>query len=304
MVSIKSYLNTDLIDRISALSVGEQRPGQAVAAALKGEGSSINKISRSVNFAAQAYAKSLTSINFVGSAINLAESDLTQLQKITERAIALVEEVKAPNTPRRKRDEVTAELYQMGKSYYQTLEAAELGEKKYLTKPGLEELFVQVGLDPEKSRQIGNAFDKLTDKGSDHYLADPGINGAEETGEGQEVTQASGKLFTLERRIRTKDDAKSMLNDLTALHEQISTNIDAIGELRGHLIENAELVRASAIAFGEISGDLGGIEDAEGLVQVLQREITKRASHALSHAENLEPLIVAALTSGDNNLLN
>lgn len=297
MVSIARFVSSNLVDRITALSAGESRSGQAFAQALQGgAGGGEDKISRTIRFGAQAYATSLSGINFTASALNLAESDLEQLSALTNEALFAVSRASNPRASKEIRSDATRTLYSVGKAFDKIIDNAILGDKEYLTEAGLSELFVQIGLDPQSSKTVGKVFDTFIFEGSDNLLASKDIKGDTQN-------SSAGELFSNSRRINTAKEAIQIQEDLVALNNQIQTNLEGFKELRGVLAENAFLVRATSIAFSSVAEQINSIDDANDLAQALRKEISRNAQSVAAQAENLEPLIVAALTFEQNNLL-
>ncbi|RIL09900.1 MAG: hypothetical protein DCC75_05525 [Proteobacteria bacterium] len=96
--------------------------------------------------------------------------------------------------------------------------------------------------------------------------------------------------------VATRPDAYRTLTDLKALKKQIESNISALDNAKEAIEANIDIVRAAGLAFLELSDQIASEEDAEEVAFKLQRLIRKNASKALSQAENLEPIVVAALT--------
>jgi len=110
-------------------------------------------------------------------------------------------------------------------------------------------------------------------------------------------------LFSSGRTIETRPRAYQALADLKELRTQIQTNLEVTEELAGLLNKNVDLLRAAGNAFLELSSSLRSVGDAENLASELRNLIRRNAPLALSQAENLNSLVVAALSNDYQGLL-
>lgn len=122
-----------------------------------------------------------------------------------------------------------------------------------------------------------------------------------------EVQQSGTTLSTARARydsvvdagasIRKRPGAFQVLGDLKALKTQLDSNIQAIDDITAYVSDNIKLVRGAADAFISLTNQISSISSAEQLAQKLRTEILRNAPGALSQAENLQTLAVAALTA-------
>jgi hypothetical protein len=104
------------------------------------------------------------------------------------------------------------------------------------------------------------------------------------------------------RGLTSRPAAYRVLNDLKALREQITTNVDALRNVFEVVAQNIELVRATGLALLEIGDSLTNETDAAAVAESLRRRIREQVPQALAQAENLDPIAVATLTySGSGN---
>ena len=94
-----------------------------------------------------------------------------------------------------------------------------------------------------------------------------------------------------------------MLYDLKELKKQIEANKKALRNAVEVIGENLALVRGAGFAFLDLSNQVTSAETAEQVANKLQAMIRANAPGALSQAENLESITVAALTLDSNSLL-
>ncbi len=118
----------------------------------------------------------------------------------------------------------------------------------------------------------------------------------ESAGEGSVKSVEVDSLFTGdEANIRSRPNAVRTLNDLKALKKQIGDNEKAIDFALDTLRKNVTLTREAGLAFLEIADQITSESKAEDVARRLHSEILGNATAALSQAENLEPLVLAAL---------
>ena len=80
-----------------------------------------------------------------------------------------------------------------------------------------------------------------------------------------------------------------------ALKKQIKDNKKALDAGVEFIGKNIDLVRAAGLAFLKLSDQVTNEKDAVKVADSLRTEIQQNAPAALAQAENLEPIIVAAL---------
>jgi len=132
---------------------------------------------------------------------------------------------------------------------------------------------------------------------SDYELYRFNNNAAHTTGaKTTRITDPNSDLFADTTNIRTRPNAYRVLTDLKALKAQIKKNLHALDDAVDVLGKNMDLVREAGLAMLELSDTIKTSDDANDVAQKLRLKITQNASAALSQADNLNPIIVAALT--------
>jgi len=122
-----------------------------------------------------------------------------------------------------------------------------------------------------------------------------GVPGANARGLSRSLKEFDS-LFSVDRNIRTRPNAYQILADLKGLRSQIETNKRALDEATVIVGENVKLIRAAGFAFLEAADSVTSADKADQVALLLQAQIRQNAGAALSQAENLEPITVAALT--------
>lgn len=105
------------------------------------------------------------------------------------------------------------------------------------------------------------------------------------------------KLFGGESDILTRASASSVINHLEAIRDRIDENQETLNDAKDVLGSNLDLVRASGLAFLDMSNQISGAAEAGDVATELASRIRQDAKSAVSQASNLELIIVAALTA-------
>ncbi len=99
-----------------------------------------------------------------------------------------------------------------------------------------------------------------------------------------------------EGSIDTRQDAMRTLEDLKALKAQIDANLKNLKTATDTINQNISLVRATGEAMLGLSSQIRDSEDAGLVAKKLQAKIHANAGAALSQIDNLQAILVAALT--------
>ncbi len=112
----------------------------------------------------------------------------------------------------------------------------------------------------------------------------------------ERMSKEFSSLFALDANIRSRANAVRMNVDLKALKAQIKENLSALNTATDVVSKNLELARATGLAFLDASSTISSSSDAATVAASLREAIRANARQAISQAENLEPMIVAALS--------
>lgn len=108
------------------------------------------------------------------------------------------------------------------------------------------------------------------------------------------------EIFDLSRTIVRKPDAYRLMADIEDLEKYLNKNIETLAQARNLLVENAQVIRATGLAFLSVAQNIKSSDTAESLAAQIRVSVRQNARGALAQAENLDPLIVAALTGGQS----
>lgn len=110
------------------------------------------------------------------------------------------------------------------------------------------------------------------------------------------------EIFDKTFDLKTRPNAYRMLHDLEALQGQLKKNVKALDNAMEVVGKNVELVRAAGFAFLDLSQQVSDTRDADKIAEDLRDRIRKNARSAMSQAENLEAITVAALAFDSSKL--
>lgn len=254
-----------------------QSESQKLSAALKGQ-SSQSSVSTSLRTGAQTYATAISALNNAISLVNVSQTTLSGLSRITGEMENLCERARGMDSSDPTRRKLNAEFRQLAADFDKTVEEARVGETEYLTVDGLEEVFTLAGLDPEKCDEIAGLFKKFAASGSGRALAGTGS----ELGGGGADLSSNSRLTDLE-------------NALREVRGRIDQNKKVLDRASSMIEDNLTLVRVTGTAMLELSDQIKSGDEAEEVARQLKMKILKHAGAALAQADNLEPIAVAAL---------
>ncbi len=299
-ISLRSVIDDTFVRRFQGLASGSSQ--QNLANALRGQSSEVS-ISTGLRTGAQTFATSVQGLNTAISFFNTAKATLQNLDKLTDKLITLADRSSKSTTFTQERREANLEFQKLGDEFQRIISNAKLGEREFLTTEGIDEFLKVVGLDKDTSDSVKAIFDKFKVPIEDDNLASEEAQGERPSKIPPQAYSATAaftvdyeKLFDDDVTIATRPNAYKVLGDLNALKEQIGSNIEGIDNGIEIIGKNMDLVRAAGFAFLELSDQLENETDATTVAEELRRMISRNAPAALSQAENLEALIVAALS--------
>lgn len=306
MTAINRYVNENLMNRLFVLSHGGQKSGKAFTQALKGGGKGESHVAQNISAGARLYQKSLAGINFVGSLLNYASSDLDTLGALTNAMIPIVENAAKTSVGTQQRSNLQTEFNRLARKFLDVKREADLNGDSYLTAARLETSLIAIGLDPQRVDSLEKIFDSMSTVGTVRDLASPKVKSEEPLPSHLQNMGAhfNADLFSRSRPITSVKDAEMVLRDLHALQQQIATNSEQLDNIRQNLLEHAELVRSTAIVFRELQSEaLVSLDSAEKLAAEVGRRILRESHGGIKHVKDLEPMAVAALTLDQDTLL-
>jgi flagellin-like hook-associated protein FlgL len=303
MTSLSSVINESFILRLKGLQ-GSSSSGGSLA---KGAGSDSVSLRQTLRFGAKTFATGVERLNYAISSVNIAQSGLDGLGKLTDDMLSLAEKAAKDTTGGSERVRLNAEYQEKGTEFLNVIEKLNSGDTKYLTKQSLKDVLSQVGLDPKDSDSISEVFDQLVGEGTEGVLISDEIQPEKPVslkpsalpssqGERRTVPKFS-ELFGGGSNILTRAAAVSVKANLEAVKDRIDENSSVLDKAVEVIGSNLDLVRSAGLAFLGISDQIQGEEDAAEVATQLAQKIREDSPRAVSQADNLELIVVAALTS-------
>jgi len=299
-ISLRGVLDDTLIKRFQGLA-GSSSGGNSVANALKG-GSSQASIASGLRVGARTFATAIQGLNTAVTFLNAGKSTLDVLDNLTDKMIKLADSASKASVGSETRHDNNTEFQRLANEFQATVKNSKLGQREFLTLEGISDYLQLVGLDKEKSESVADLFKQFVVPEGDDVLASEEVQGQRPVPippgaytATARVTVEYSQIFDDEVNINTRPNAYKVLNDLKALKEQIKDNTKALDNGIELIATNMDLVRAAGLAFLELSDQITTETDAQAVADKLQQQIRLNAPAALSQAENLESIIVAAL---------
>lgn len=299
-ISLSSVIDDRLIKRFQG--VASSSSGNSLAKALSGQGSSTASIGTGLRLGARTFATAIQGLNTAITFLNTGKATLDVLGNITDKMITLADTASKGSTGSDTRHNANVEFQRLANQFQLDVKNSKIGEREFLTLSGISEYLQLVGLDKEKSDSVAAIFNRFVVPEDDDVLASEEVQGKRPVPippgaytATAHVTVDYTKLFDDQVNIETRPNAYKVLNDLKALKEQIKDNQKALDSGVETIGKNIDLVRAAGLAFLNISDQITNETDASKVADKLRVEIQQNASAALSQAENLNAIIVAAL---------
>lgn len=299
-ISLRSVLDDTFVKRFQGLASGSSQ--QQLANSLKGQSSEVS-IASGLRIGARTFGTAIQGLNTAITFLNTSKGTLEGLGELTEKMIVLAERASASTSSTQDRRDADLEFQRLGDEFKRTVNNAKLGEREFLTVDGISEFLKVVGLDEENSTTISDVFKKFKVPSEDDTLASDEAQGprpVEIPAQAYSATAAFTvdyeKVFDDEVTINTRPNAYKVLADLNALKDQITGNMKALDNGIEVIGKNIDLVRSAGLAFLELSEQITTEDDADAVAKQLNRMIKADAPAALSQAENLESIVVAALS--------
>jgi hypothetical protein len=288
-ISINSIINETFILRLKGLQTGQV----AKSNPLTSDKSEVS-LSSTLRFGAKTLGDAVQRINGVIAAFNVAEDKLNKLSDIIVDTADIVDKATKPDlsSPELRRLDL---LYQnKGREFRDLLESSEFGEVNLLTRTGVSDLLRSAGLDENSSSQITVLLKSFYVEGSDESLVSEEVTGKTKLSSKGTVPRFN-ELFDGITNIRSTGAAVSVAAKLKTLSVQIEQNKSSFKNSLELLRENLQLTRDTGFIFLEQADQIKDTESATEVAKKLARQIRLNVPEALSQAENLESIVVAAL---------
>ncbi|MBX7138701.1 MAG: hypothetical protein K1X83_12025 [Oligoflexia bacterium] len=299
--SLESTVNASFVSRFQGLASSSASSNSDLSRALSG-GSDAVTIADGLRTGARVFASAVSNLNSTISVLGMSQGLLEQLGAVTDKMSELAKRASQSGVGSDQRGKLDQQFRKLADDFEQVVKDAKFGDRELLTVQGISEILQAVGLDQASSEGVAKVISEFVVTAEDDALASENVQGPRPvTNNGQRLQQLSAEfdsLFSPEANIRTRGNAARSAVDLKALRQQIDHNLAALGDTVSLLGKNLDLARASGLAFLKVADGLSSAADAGEVARQLRSEIRKQGSKGLSQAENLEPMVVAALAYG------
>jgi flagellin-like hook-associated protein FlgL len=294
--SVSSVVNSTFLARFSGSG------GSAAAASGNFKFSSADQVSTTLSTGTRTLTAAYQGLGQVIGVVNGTLSILDDLGKIAEDVVELADSA-SRSTSSAQRAVFATEYQRLGSEFKKVVEEAKLKNLDLLSEDDIAGVLKNVGLNPDGATAITEALKRIITTTSDNSLADSAVKDQSPvrvpTSEaGNPAPTRYEDVFSPQRTIRSRGDAMVLKNDAKMLLSNIKTNTSALTDVRGAIVNNMDLVRATALAFRAESRDPAtlSITSADALAARVQGQIFKIATpRALREAGNLNSIVSAAL---------
>jgi hypothetical protein len=303
-ISLSAVINESFINRFRGIAA-DQRGSQSPLAT---GGAEAPTISEGLRVGARTFASAVQTLNSGIAVLNASDNSLKILGNTVEEMLTLADQASSSATQTQTRHRLNLEFKELVFAFQDAVKTMTEGEVDFLESQDIAQVLTNIGLDPEESNEIGELFKQLVLSEGDDLLVNQDIQGQGQAPMPSTLANqrfqsvAERSLFDPATNILSRESAFEVLHDLKALKGQIDTNQEVVQKLQQKISLNLDLVRAVGLSFLSTSEQITSIDDATTVAKRLRSEIRKDAGAALSQAENLEPIVVAALAydSSDN----
>lgn len=302
-ISLRAVVDDTLIKRFQGLASGSKSAGQSIVGALNGNSAADASISSGLRVGAKTFGTAVQGLNTAITFLNTSRATLENLGEITDDLITLAETASKSTTSSQERHDADLEFQRLGDKFKRIVGDAKIGDKEFLTTEGIAEFLKVVGLDKDASTSIANVFDKFKVPVEEDSLASDEAQGprpakipAQAYSSTAAFTEDYEKIFDDDATLRTRPNAYKVLGDLNALKDQIDGNVKALDNGIEVIGKNIDLVRAAGLAMLDLSEQITTADDADSVAEQVRQKINQDAPGALAQAENLEAIVVAALS--------
>jgi hypothetical protein len=299
---IGSVIDGQLITRLSQIAgVRSARSGGSSDVTFSGS----EQVRVTLNSGGRAFAKAFTDLNRAANFVSLGIDTLKQLDGIVTKVINIAERASRPGSGTGDRGNMSAEFRRLGGQFSKILEAVDqTGDFNPLSETDIENVLINVGLDKERSIELASIFKKLKMVAGSSSLAEDNVRDPRpvppitDDESSSANSQRYNQVFETGRVIRTRDDGRILAADAKVLQGNIRKNIATLEDVTQNVIDNMELVRATAIAMLDGSRDqrLLALRDSSSVAEAIRNQVLAQGKPAATRqAGNLDSILAVSL---------
>jgi hypothetical protein len=243
----------------------------------------------------------IKNINTLIDAVGYVDQNLIDLKEIVDDMVSIVKRASQSNMSDSARRGQNIEFRKLITDFQQIVDNAEIQGSDALLKEDLEGIFKAVGIDTAVSKGFQQLFNDFITAGDENDLASPEIKGKRPikliTGDSNEssVSYNYTSLFDSTTNIFTRRRAVTVLEDLTALQDQLATNREVIDVMQSALVDTIQILRDFGQGVLAVEDQIEESDTAYEVAMKLKMNIQVGKRQALAQAENILPVIVKNL---------
>ncbi|RME58032.1 MAG: hypothetical protein D6780_07465 [Candidatus Dadabacteria bacterium] len=310
MGSLRSVLNSSFIRALSSLDVNNAKNFNSASAIKRGAAEtkdSSTLLADAAKNGVRIYTLAVQGVNAVASYLNLSEASLNGLKEIATDMLDVVQRATKDGISSQERERLDTKFRNLADEFQAIIDKAENSGNNYLSKSGLDEILGLIGISSEESLSTEEVFNEFVLGPGSDSLANPATKGERPLRLPPNAFQQNGRtlnsstpsfsdIFDDSLTLTRRTDAFAIENDLKGLISQIENNVKTVKKVKDVVVDNLKLVRATAIAFSDLSENISDIKSAEELAGKLREAILTNSDTAvIAQAENLDNIAVAVL---------
>jgi hypothetical protein len=293
--SLESVISRDLITKLARVS-GDSSATAAASGKAKMQGQALYASLRSGAKHLAAGVQLLNSgISFVNVSLDLNE----KLLSIVEDLKQIVDKANKGNISGTSARKYKSDFEALADKFDGIIAGSKQSEFNALDVSTLEDSLVRAGLDDKKISELATMLRRITQPNDAVVDAQGNV-----TADGNPIPSLDFER-SLKAAIYDEDDptddksgffgrAKAKLKEVEL---RLQTNVKALNQTRDLVKDNLDLVRATGIAFFEVSNEMTGSESVDQILDTIRSRVRGSAPQVMGQVHNLDGVIVAGLAS-------
>lgn len=296
--SLERIINTTLLTKISKTS-SSSTSSKSPLASSSSEPLVGQALYNSLRTGAKNFAAGIQLLNSSATFVNLSLDTTEKLLDMVKQLEMIAFKANKGNISSSSAKQMRADFDKMADGFDKLIEGATQDDTDLFDVDQLQSVLTNAGLDPEKVSELALALKRFT------HPAEPTIGTDGEVASNGNPVPLADFQRALRAAIIDPDDptddrsgffgkVRSKIQDIRL---QLETNLKALKDTTTLIGDNITLARAAGFAFLDVSNEMTGAESAEAITEQLRERIRTSARSVLGQAHNLEPILVAGMSS-------
>lgn len=296
--SLERIINTTLLTKISKTS-SSSTSSKSPLASSSSEPLVGQALYNSLRTGAKNFAAGIQLLNSSATFVNLSLDTTEKLLDMVKQLEMIASKANKGNISSSSAKQMRADFDKMADGFDKLIEGATQDDTDLFDVDQLQSVLTNAGLDPEKVSELALALKRFT------HPAEPTIGTDGEVASNGNPVPLADFQRALRAAIIDPDDptddrsgffgkVRSKIQDIRL---QLETNLKALKDTTTLIGDNITLARAAGFAFLDVSNEMTGAESAEAITEQLRERIRTSARSVLGQAHNLEPILVAGMSS-------